>query len=75
LGKPSVETRRKIIYSFVVEKKSTPADLENQKQQNPKLSEEEVRRDYGSYTLTAYIEGRFTNGKLSYVAISKAESF
>ena len=75
LGKPSVETRRKIIYSFVVEKESTPADLENQKQQNPKLSGEEIRRDYGSYTLTAYIECRFTNGKLSYLAISKAESF
>jgi hypothetical protein len=75
LGKPSVETRRKIIYSFVVEKKSTPADLENQKGQNPKLSDEEIRRDYGSYTLTAYIECRFTNGKLSYLAISKAESF
>src|SRR6267154_2910383 len=42
LGKPSVITGRKVIYSFGVEKKTSAPDFENLKQRNPQLSQEEL---------------------------------
>jgi len=75
LGKPSAVIGNKIIYSFGVQKKTSPSDFAKLRQQNPKLSEEELRRDYELYSLGVYIEARFTQSKLSYLAVSKAETY
>ncbi len=75
LGKPSVVTGNKLIYFFSVQKRSSAADFENLKPRYPELSEEELHRNYEFYTLCVYIEARFSDAKLTYLAVSKAEAY
>jgi len=75
LGKPSVDTGGKLIYSFGVEKKSSVADFENLRPRYPELSEEELHKEYEFYSLGVNIEARFMSGKLTYLAISKTEAY
>lgn len=75
LGKPSVIAADKLSYFFSVEKKTPAADFENLKQRYPELSEEELHRNYEFYSFGAYIEARFTSGKLTYLAVSKTEAY
>jgi hypothetical protein len=75
LGKPSFVADDKVIYSLGVETKTSAADFENLKQRNPQLSGEELHRNYDFYTLGVYIEARFADGKLVYLAISKTEGY
>ena len=71
LGKPSAVLANRIIYSFEVEKKTSAGDLDKLRHQNPSLSEEELHRNYDSYSLGVYIEARFAQSKLNYLAVSK----
>jgi hypothetical protein len=75
LGKPSVASADKMIYPLDVEKKTSAADFEKLKRQNPGVSQEDLHRTYDSYTLGIFIEARFLGGKLVYLAISKTESY
>ena len=75
LGKPSAVIGNKIIYSFAFEKKTSPNDFDKLRQQHAELSEEDLHRDYESYSVGVYIEARFTQSKLSYLAVSKAETY
>lgn len=75
LGKPSAATAGNLVYFLVVEKKSSAADFEKLKRQNPGTSHDELHRNYDFYALGVYIEGRFVRGKLTYLAISKTESY
>jgi hypothetical protein len=75
LGKPSAVIGNKIIYSFEVEKKTSTGDFDKLRQQHPSLSEEELHRNYESYSLGVYIEARFAQSKLNYLAVSKTEAY
>jgi hypothetical protein len=75
LGRPSSASDNKFIWFVSVEKKITAADFENQKQQNPQMTQEELHRNYDFYTLGVYIEARFASDKLVYLGISKTESY
>ncbi len=75
LGKPSAVTGTKLIYSFSVQKKSSAADFENLKPRYPELSEEELHRNYEFYTLGVYVEGRFSDEKLTYLSVTKSEAY
>ena len=75
LGKPSKAADDKVVYSLGVEKKTSAADFENLKRWHPELSDDELHKDYGFYTLGVYIEARFVTGKLVYLGISKTESY
>ena len=75
LGKPSVVTGNKLIYSFSVQKKSSAADFDRLRQQHPELNEADLHRNYEFYSLGVYIEARFSSSKLTYLAVSKAEAY
>jgi hypothetical protein len=75
LGKPSEVIKNKLTYSFGIEKKSSAEDLDNQRRHHPELSEEDVRRNFESYYLSVYIEARFSQSSLVYLAISKGETY
>lgn len=75
LGEPSAVAADKVSYFFSVEKKTPASHFENLKQRYPELSEEELHRNYDSYTLGVYIEARFSSGKLNYLAVSKTEAY
>jgi hypothetical protein len=75
LGKPSAMRRNKIIYSYSVQIKTPPADFKKLRKQHPELNLDELQRDYEFYSLSAYIEARFTQSKLTYLAVSKTEAY
>ncbi|HKW62602.1 MAG TPA: hypothetical protein VJN89_08670 [Candidatus Acidoferrum sp.] len=75
LGKPSLIEGDKVMYSFVVEKKTPPADFKKLRQKYPELSEEEFRRNYESYSLGVNIEARFGHSRLNYLAVLKTETY
>jgi len=74
LGKPSLVSGDKMIYSLDAQKKTSVADLQNLRRQNPAISDDEFHKGYDFYTLGVYIEARFLTDKLVYLAISKTES-
>jgi hypothetical protein len=71
LGKPSSSGDDKMVYFLESEKKTSTADFESLKRRNPQIGEDELHRAYDSYSLTVYVEARFSSGKLVYLAISK----
>lgn len=75
LGKPNVVKGNKYIWSFGVEKKSTEKDLERVRKQHPELSDEDFHRDYDFFELSANIEARFSDSKLTYLAVSRAQTY
>lgn len=75
LGKPGVESRQRLIYSVQLEKETLASDFAKLRRQHPELSEEDIRRNYASYTLSTYIEARFAHSKLNYLAVSKSEAY
>lgn len=75
LGKPSVKKDQRIIYSIQLEKETPASDLAKLHRQLPELSEDELRRNYASYTLSVYIEARFAQSRLNYLAVSKSETY
>lgn len=75
LGEPSSVVTDKLIYSYRIQKKSSAEDFDKLRQQHPELSEEELHRNYGPYSLGVYIEARFSSSKLTYLVVSKAEAY
>jgi len=75
LGKPSAAAGNKIVYSFAVEKKTPDRDFDRLRRQHPELSDEDLHRDYEFYSLGIYIEARFNQSKLTYLAVSKTEAY
>jgi hypothetical protein len=74
LGKPNLRRKDGLIYSFEIEKKASSKDLEEAKKNNPGMSEEEIRQNFGSYTLGVGITVKFQDDKLIYLAVSKSET-
>lgn len=75
LGTPSAVVRNKIVYSYEVEKKTADKDFEKLKQEYPALSDEDLHRDYEFYSLGVYIEARFSQSRLNYLAVLKTEAY
>ncbi len=75
LGKPNVFVGNKMVYSYEVQKITSPKDLDELRQQHPELGDTELRRNYEFYSLVIYIEARFAQSKLSYLAVSKTEAY
>jgi len=75
LGKPSVETGQRITYSIELEKLTPASDFAKLHRQHPELPEDDLRRNYASYTLSVYIEARFAQSRMNYLAVSKRETY
>lgn len=75
LGKPSFETGEKIIYSIEREEPTPASDFAKLRRQHPELTNDDLRRNYASYTLSVYIEARFAKLKMNYLAVSKRETY
>jgi hypothetical protein len=73
LGEPDANAGDKLLYSRTIKKKSTSERFELQRKQYPeKLSDAEAHKKFDFYTVTAYVEARFTNKNLSYLAVSRS---
>ena len=75
LGKPNAVMGNKIVYSYGVQKKTSSKDLAKLRKQHPELSDEEFRSNYEFYSLGVYIEARFAESKLHYLAISRTAGY
>lgn len=74
LGKPTQKRNGELVYSFSVRKKRSPEYLKEAREHNPDMSEKDFQEMYGSYSLNAGIRAKFVKAKLTYLAVSKAES-
>ena len=45
------------------------------RKEHPELNEDELRRNYGFYSLGVYVEARFKESKLAYLVVSKTEAY
>jgi hypothetical protein len=73
LGQPDSTVDNRLVYSRAVKMKSTPERFERQRKEYPDaLSDRVAHEKFDFYTVGIYIEGRFTDSKLSYLAVSKS---
>jgi hypothetical protein len=71
LGKPDAIVGDKEVYSREVKKKSTPEQFERQRKEYPMtLSDTQAHEMFDFYTVSTYVEARFTNSKLTYLVVS-----
>jgi hypothetical protein len=75
LGKPSQSSAEKLTYIYEAKQEISAKELENIRRAEPKTSDEELRRSRGFYLRHAYIEARFADSKLTYLAVTKSEAF
>lgn len=74
LGKPTKRHEGQLVYSFLTRKKTSPEDLKEARERNPDMDEKDFHANYDYYDLGTGVEARFTNSKLTYLAVSKVES-
>jgi hypothetical protein len=74
LGKPSLRRKDELLYSFMVEKKTSRKDLEQASKNNPEMSDEDFHKNYDFYTLSVGIDAKFKDNKLIYLTVSKSEA-
>ena len=75
LGKPDLTRENRLIYQREVEKPTPDNKLTELRTEHPEMSEKDFHDNYGTYEIELYIEARFTDGKLTYLAVSKAENY
>ncbi len=73
LGSPDATVSDKLVYSRHIRKRSTPVQFAEQRKEYPdKLSDQQAHEKFDFYSVEIYIEARFTDSKLSYLAVSKS---
>jgi hypothetical protein len=75
LGNASIVTPRKLVYYLGYKKKTPPQTLAQFREDHPKMNDAEFLENYEYADGEAYIEARFASGRLSYLAISRSETY
>lgn len=75
LGEPSNRSKNELIYSVHVKKKASEGNLKKLRQQNPEMSDEDFHKAYDFYDLGAAVHAKFTDSKLTFLEVSKAETY
>lgn len=72
LGRPDVIVGDRLIYSRKVDKRNTPEEFETLRKEYPdKLNDKAAHERFDFQTVVMYIEARFANSKLNYLAVSR----
>jgi len=74
LGPPSIRRQNEIRYLLEVQKKESPEALLRARNQHPELSQEQLHKDFDTYDLSVYISAHFSHSRLTYLAVSMAET-
>jgi hypothetical protein len=75
LGRPSTDLRDKLVYVYEVKRRTKTSDLEKMRRADPKLSDKDLHESFDFTYFIAYIEARFVDSKLSYLAVTKSETY
>jgi hypothetical protein len=73
LGKPSGAAPDRLVYSRLIKKKMSPEDLKKLRTTSPGTTDEDLQRNV-FWDVTVYIEARFSNDKMTYLAVMRAET-
>jgi len=72
LGPPDAVKSDRVFYSREVRHKATRSEFEEQRKEYPeKLTDDEAHRKFAFFDVGAFIEARFVNSKLNYLAVSR----
>jgi hypothetical protein len=74
LGKPDLSVNEKLFYFRKLRKQTSPTELAKLRTEHSGMSEKDFHETYDSYYLAIYIEARLVSSKLTYLAVSRAES-
>jgi len=75
LGKPDFSDDDRLVYFREIGKRTTPEEFERMRKEYPeKLSDKAAHEMFDSYTLQTYVEARFSESRLSYLAISTSST-
>jgi hypothetical protein len=75
LGNADVSNPDRLVYEREIEQRTPNDKLTELRKEHSDMSDKDFHDNYDSYELELYIEARFTNGKVSYLAVSKTESY
>ena len=75
LGEPSNQRKNELIYSVHVKKKASEENLKKLRQQDTGMSDEDFHKAYDFYDLGADVHAKFTDSKLTFLMVSKAETY
>jgi hypothetical protein len=75
LGEPSNQRKNELIYSVHVKKRASEEILKKLRQQNTQMSDEDFHKAYDFYDLGAAVHARFTDSKLTFLVVSRAETY
>jgi hypothetical protein len=75
LGKPDFSSPNRFVYYRDIEKNTPDDKLAQLRTEHSDLADKDFHDNYDAYDLELYIEVRFTDGKLTYLAVSKGESY
>jgi hypothetical protein len=73
LGKPDAVERDRIVYLRETKHNLSPQEFAQMRKNYPQLSDQEAHEQLDYFDLTAFIDARFSNSKLIYLAVSKTE--
>ena len=75
LGPPDFVSGERIVYSREVRRKTTPREFEQMRKDYPRvLRDEEAHAQFDFFDVGMYIEAKFVNSKLNYLAVSREET-
>lgn len=75
LGKPDFSSPSRLVYYRDIEKHTPDEKLAQLRTEHSDLADKDFHDNYDSYDLELYIEARFADGKLTYLAVSKGENY
>jgi len=75
LGKADISNADRLVYEREIEQHTADDKLTELRKEHSEMSDKDFHDNYDSYELELYIEARFTNDKLTYLAVSKTESY
>lgn len=73
LGAPTLGLKDRLVYVAMLQKRASAADLAKLRKQNPNMSDKEFHENFDFYTLSTYIDVRFSHSGATYIAASKSE--
>jgi hypothetical protein len=75
LGRPSISETGRMLYSFGFKKRPTVKGLKELRAGNHQMSEEEFKRNFEMLDVSSFVDARFTDRRLTYLAIWESEVY
>jgi hypothetical protein len=75
LGKADISNPDRLVYEREIEQQTPNDKLTELRKEHSDMSDKDFHDNYDAYDVELYIEARLTNGKVSYLAVSRTENY